>query len=81
MLNKKVPSTILTDLESLFKVIMKSSTPIEKRLMIDIEATREAFERMEINNVGWIRSEYIVADGSIKISNCETLDKVWNMHL
>lgn len=46
------------------------------RLMIDVKATREAFERKEIDNVSWTRSEYNVADGSTKVANCEALDKV-----
>lgn len=64
---------MLTDSNSLFKVIVKSSTTTERRLMIDVSATRAAYECCEINIVGWIKSTHNVADGLTKIKRCDTI--------
>lgn len=45
IINQNISLMILTDLESVFKVIFKSTVTTEKRLMIDVEATREAYDR------------------------------------
>lgn len=46
MLGIELPLMMLTDSDSLFKVITSSSSVTsEKRLMIDLRATREAYER------------------------------------
>lgn len=44
--------------------------------MIDIKATREAYDLHEISSIGWIRTKYIVADGLRKLGRCEVLQKV-----
>ena len=53
---------MLTDFKSLFDVILRASMIPERRPMIDISATREAFERNEIEDIGLIGSEYNLAD-------------------
>ena len=50
------------DSKSLFDVIIRASTTSESRIMIDISATREAYERYEITDIGLITSEYNFAD-------------------
>lgn len=72
-----VPITMLTDSESLFKFIVRSKTT-ERMLMIDVKAAREAFERIEISNMGWIRSDENIADGLTKTGNCKTLEDLIN---
>lgn len=67
MAGRRVPLTILTDSESLLKLIVKSSVTTEKRLMVNVRAAREAYERGDIRNVGWIRSPDNMADGLTKI--------------
>lgn len=62
VLGHPVPLAMLTDSESLFKTIVKSTTTTEKRLMIDIQAAQEAYGKQEISDVGWIRSEDNPAD-------------------
>lgn len=75
--NVKIPLTILTDSESLFKVIVKSSTTTEKRFMINIQAAREAFETYEIDNVGWIRTKDNIADGLTKTKSAPLSRNYW----
>ena len=43
-LSFKILLSMFTDSESLFKVIGKSTTTTEKRLMIDVKAAREAYD-------------------------------------
>lgn len=63
----KTPLVLLTDLETLINVVVNSSTNTEKCLMIAIRAAQEAFERNEIDDVGWIRTKDNIADGLKKI--------------
>lgn len=58
MLASQIPHTILTDSKSLSDVITKSSITSEKRLMIDIDAVRNAYLENEISDLGHARSEY-----------------------
>lgn len=74
--NHHISLAILKDLESLFKVIVKSNVTTEKRLIINIKATREAYGRHEITNIGWIRMKYNVADGLTKLGRCEILEEL-----
>ena len=67
---------MFTDSESLFKVIVKSTTTTEKRLMIDIKAGREAYDASEISDVGWVSSNDNPADGLTKEKRCSLLEKL-----
>lgn len=58
---------MLTDIKRLFLVIVKVSSTTERRLMIDIKAMREVYVRGEINDIGWISSEYHIADSITKL--------------
>lgn len=49
--------------------------------MIDICATREAYERCEINEVEWICSADNVADGMTKLSSCKALHNLMHTRL
>lgn len=51
-INYKIPIKMYSDPESLFKVVVRSTTTTEKRFMIGVRATSEALERKEITNVG-----------------------------
>ena len=52
LLKKDIKLTPLTDLMSLFKIIINSTTTIEKNLMIYIAAVSEAYERSDIDFIG-----------------------------
>ena len=67
LLNQRIPVQMFTDSKSLFDVIVRASTTSERRLMIDISATRQAYERHEIADIGLISSEYNLADCMTKI--------------
>lgn len=67
--------SIVNDSDSLFKVITQSSNMTEKRLMIDIQAGREAYHDCEINNMGWIKSEGNLADGFRKLNKSDMIQR------
>lgn len=75
MIAQNIPLTMYTDSDSLFKVIKKSTTTTERRLMIDIRAAREAYQREEISDIAWIRGDQNPADGLTKKSPCSALNK------
>ena len=74
--DQTIPRTMFTDSESLFKVIVKSTTTTEKRLMIDIKAAREEYDASEISDVGWVSSDDNPADGFTKEKRCALLEKL-----
>ena len=63
----RVPLThLLADSKSLFDLISKGSRSSDKRIMIDIHATRDAYKSHEISNIGFVRSLASIADGLTK---------------
>lgn len=62
----QIPIKLLTDSKNLFDVISKGTRTSEKRLMLDVACAREGFRNMEINDIGFIRSNYNLADGLTK---------------
>ena len=75
-LSLKIPLSMFTDSESLFKVIIKSSTTTEKKLIIDVKAAPGAYDRAEISDIGWICSKDNPADGLTKAKRCDLLEHV-----
>lgn len=71
---RHVPLSLFTDSKQLFDVMTKASHPTEKRLMIDIAAARQAYNRHEISNVGLIASEHNPADPMTKTRGCPALE-------
>ena len=61
-----LPLTICTDSFSLYEYIVKLGTTVEKRLMIDIIALRESYERHEIHTIRWINSTDNLIDAITK---------------
>ncbi|MEM1283154.1 MAG: reverse transcriptase domain-containing protein [Chlamydiota bacterium] len=76
ILNQKVPLRIITDSKSLFDIITKNSSSIEKRLMIDIKSVRHGYESMEISDIGFARSTCNPADAFTKITVNEPLTRI-----
>ena len=62
MMNIKTPIMMFTDILSLFDVITKASTTVEKKLTIDLEVVKKASQQNEIEQIGFIRSEHNLAD-------------------
>ena len=54
---KRIPVKLCTDNRSLFDVISKETRMSEKRLMIDIAAACEGFQKHEINDIGFVLSD------------------------
>jgi hypothetical protein len=73
---RSIPIVILTDSLSLFDVLTKSSTTSEKRLMIDLAVTREAYKKREIETIGFVRTENNPADAFTKITRCKILEEI-----
>lgn len=57
MVGKSIPFRMFTDSQSLFEIIVKSSTTTEKSLTIDAKDAREAYDAREISDIGWVPSE------------------------
>ena len=60
-LGQPVPMHLLTDSKSLLDIISKGSRTSQKRIMLDIYATRQAYNSNEISNIGFVRSSYKLA--------------------
>ena len=76
MLNKEIPLRMFTDSKCFFDVITKNSTMSEKRLLIDVQVARQAYERMEITEVGLITTDTNPADSFTKITKSYTLTSI-----
>ncbi|KAI0998399.1 hypothetical protein K3495_g9796, partial [Podosphaera aphanis] len=61
-----IPTIICTDSFSLYECLVKLGTTKEKRLMIDIMAIRESYERRELSEVRWINGLDNPADALTK---------------
>ncbi len=71
--HQHLPLVMLTDSKQMFDVITRASHTTEKRLMIDVAAAREAYNRHEISNVGLVQSEHNIADGLTKPGQCAAM--------
>lgn len=76
LLRRSVSIKMLTDSETLPRSLLKCSTTEEKGPTIDTRATREAYENVEITNIGCIRSNQNIADGLTKVTHCDAPDDV-----
>ena len=62
----QTPIIICTDSYSLYECLVKLGTTKEKRLMIDIMALRQSYERREITEIRWIDGKNNPADAMTK---------------
>lgn len=62
--------------KSLFDIITKCSTTTEKRLLIHVKAVREDYEKFELSDVGFVRSENNPSDGFTKLNCNDALFKI-----
>jgi len=63
-----IPIVVCTDSLSLYECLVKLGTTKEKRLMIDIMALREAYERGDVSDIRWIDGRDNPADAMTKAS-------------
>ena len=66
MLGKSIPITMLTDSKQVFDSMTKSKPTTERRLMIDLHATKDSYDKFEITNVALIRTDQNLADSLTK---------------
>ncbi|CAE7221040.1 hypothetical protein PTTW11_11373 [Pyrenophora teres f. teres] len=70
-----IPLIVCTDSYSLYECLVKLGTTKEKRLMIDIMALRQSYERREITEIRWINGEDNPADAFTKASPNRALER------
>ncbi|CAE7021550.1 Polyprotein [Pyrenophora teres f. teres] len=70
----KVPIVACTDSRSLYDCLVKLGTTKEKRLMIDIMALREAYERSDLMDIRWIDGRDNPADAMTKAASNSALE-------
>lgn len=80
-LQKNVPLKIFTDLKQVFDIITLGKRPTECRLSINVAAAREAYQKMEIDAVGFVRGNKNPADALTKLKHNEALDRILNTHM
>ncbi|POS82721.1 hypothetical protein EPUL_004120, partial [Erysiphe pulchra] len=71
-----IPSIIFTDSFSLYECLVKLGSTKEKRLMIDIMAIRESYERREISEIRWINGLDNPTDAMTKVNPTNALRQI-----
>ena len=69
-----IPLIVCTDSYSLYECLVKLGTTQEKRLMIDIMALRQSYERRELFEVRWINGQDNPADAMTKSTPNKALE-------
>jgi hypothetical protein len=70
-----IPTVVCIDSYSLYECLVKLGTTTEKRLMIDILALRESYQRRELQEIRWINGEDNLADAFTKVTPNRTLER------
>ena len=68
------PTIVCTDSYSLYECLVKLGTTKEKRLMIDIMALRQSYERRELFEIRWINGQDNPADAMTKANPNKALE-------
>ncbi len=76
LLSRKMKIRVFTDSRTLFDSIVTLRSMTEKRLLIDIAGLREAYSKGDLSNLGWIRSEYNIADALTKEKKESALHRI-----
>lgn len=76
MVQRTMPIIILTHPESLFKILVKSTTSTEKKMMKDVHAARESLDNGGIFQLRWIMPTKTVSDRLQKYKPCDVLKRV-----
>src|ERR1019366_7672575 len=69
-----IPTVICTDSFSLYECMVKLGATREKRLMIDIMAITQSYERRELSEIRWIAGESNPADAMTKTAANKALE-------
>jgi hypothetical protein len=73
-----IPTIVCTDLFSLYECLVKLGTTKEKRLIIDIMAIRQSYERRELFEIRWINGLDNPADAMTKATLNKALETFVN---
>ncbi|KAI1667266.1 hypothetical protein L13192_07975 [Pyrenophora tritici-repentis] len=73
-----VPIVVCTDSLSLYECLVKLGTTKEKRLMIDIMAIREGYERGDLTDIRWIDGRDNPADAMTKATANTSMEQLIN---
>lgn len=73
LLQRDVPLHALNDSSSIFSLIIRSTTSRERRLLIDLQAAREAFDNKKRAEIGWSEQRQNFADALTKSKPCEAM--------
>jgi hypothetical protein len=73
-----VPIVVCTDSLSLYECLVKLGTTKEKRLIIDIMALRETYERGELKDIRWIDGRDNPADAMTKANANASMEQLIN---
>ena len=74
--SKRIPFYVFMDSKQVFDTITKASRTTERRLLIDIAAAQQAYNRHEISNIGLVASEDMIADSLTKTRSGSSLMKL-----
>lgn len=66
IIGRSLKIKILTDSETFFNAIIRNASTIKRRLIIDVKAAREAYNCVIVEDVIWIRRNYILEDAMTK---------------
>lgn len=67
---------MFNDSKQVFDTIKKASKTTKQRLLIDIAAARQAYNRKEISNIGLTASENMIAGGLTRTKSGSSLMKL-----
>lgn len=73
-----IPIVVCTDSYSLYECLVKLGTTKEKRLMIDIMAIRQSYERRELQEIRWISGSDNPSDAMTKSTPNKALETFIN---
>ena len=73
-----IPIIVCTDSYSLYECLVKLGTTKEKRLMIDIMALHQSYERRELFKIRWINGQDNPADAMTKTNPNKALETFVN---
>lgn len=76
ILSSNVSLIICVDSKSLYDCLVMLGTTHEKRLMVDILAIRQSYERREIADILWIKGNRNPADAMTKEKACNALQQM-----
>ena len=76
LLGRHIPLVMLKDSQALVDVLTRAKYTTDKRLMIYVAASRQAYNNKEVDNIALIRSECNPADALTKIAPNDSLNQL-----